>query len=117
MKYFRRTLYINWLSKNKNTDTVKFITGIHGIGKTKLMLDYIGDIYKSESDPNVLYIDFNIPHHGRYMDPEELRKRLDSEYLEGSFNYVIIDGAQLCGNIDELVKCLNDIIGYDIYII
>lgn len=115
MKLIDRKKYINQLLNVKDIPDIKVITGIRRSGKTKL-LDAFTDILRSDDDNNVIRISLHIKKYETLRSGNELYDFVDSHYLEGHNNYLLIDEVQMCNGFEEIINSLYEEERFDIYL-
>lgn len=116
MKYIERTTYLDRLIQIKNTPDIKIITGIRRCGKSELLKAYMRYLYHTETDPNIIYIDFTNLDFDDYKNYKALNEYVESHFREGRMNYLFIDEVQLCPKFELAVNSLHSSGKYDIYI-
>lgn len=116
MKLIERTDYLNKLEDVKGTPDIKVITGIRRSGKSKLMKAFIDRIVKSESNSNIIHINFNNDEYEELLEYHALLQYVKNKYDSLKNNYLFIDEVQMCKGFEKAVNSLHSSENYDIYI-
>ena len=116
MKLIRRDLYLNQLKSVQGTPDIKVITGIRRCGKSKLMEAFIDEIVLTDSDANIIHINFNLNSFSGIMTKEKLIDYVDSKFVKSKNNYLLIDEVQRCKGFEEAINGFHAEEKYDIYI-
>lgn len=116
MKLIDRPLYLQRLMDVKGTPDIKVITGIRRCGKSKLMESFIKKIKESDTDANIIHINFNLDDFEALEDRHQLISYIENKYEENKNNYVFIDEVQNCKEFEKAINSLHAKEKYDIYI-
>lgn len=116
MKYIERTAYLNRLKGLLNTPDIKIITGIRRSGKSELMRAFIKYIHDTNSNANVIYVDFFDLKYDELKNYKALHAYIENQYHPGTNNYVFIDEVQLCSDFELAITSLHNSKKYDIYL-
>lgn len=116
MKLIDRPLYLQRLMDAKGTPDIKVITGIRRCGKSKLMESFIKKIKETETDANIIHINFNLDDFEALEDRHQLISYIENKYEENKNNYVFIDEVQNCKEFEKAINSLHAKEKYDIYI-
>ena len=116
MKLIDRPLYLQKLMDVKGTPDIKVITGIRRCGKSKLMESFIKKIKESDTDANIIHINFNLDDFEALEDRHQLISYIENKYEENKNNYVFIDEVQNCKEFEKAINSLHGKEKYDIYI-
>lgn len=116
MKLIERTEYLNKLEDVKGTPDIKVITGIRRSGKSKLMEAFIDRIVSSESNANIVHINFNDDEFEDLMEYHALLQYVKGNYDKFQNNYLFIDEVQMCKGFEKAINSLHSSEKYDIYI-
>lgn len=115
MKLIKR-VYLQDLIDLSNTPDIKVITGIRRAGKSKLLESFISEIQSHNDNSNIIHINFNLNEFEELKDFRKLYEFIESGYVEGQHNYILIDEIQLCKGFEQAVIWLHASEKYDIYI-
>ena len=116
MKLIEREFYLEKMKNVIGTPDIKVITGVRRSGKSKLLESFKEHILKSVPESNVIHINFNLAKYENLKDYHSLYQYIDSAYVEGKSNFVLIDEVQLCPNFELTINSLHAEEKYDIYI-
>ena len=116
MKIIPRPQYLQRLIDVINTPDIKIITGIRRSGKSKLLIAFMEYVQQNEATANVIHIDFNELKNESYAEYHALHELIESRYVQGVNNYVMIDEVQTCQGFEKAVNSLHASEKYDIYI-
>ncbi|OWT32899.1 hypothetical protein BGI41_05195 [Methanobrevibacter sp. 87.7] len=101
----KRDLYINQLNDLVNTKTLKILTGVHGCGKSCILLSF-ADSLKDEKN-NVIYLDFNSLKNRNYTSYLKLYDFLSERIMDNKMNYIIFDNIRKVENWYEVINSLS----------
>ncbi len=99
-----------------NTPDIKVITGVRRSGKSKLLEMFKEYIVKNVDNSNIIYINFSCPENEYLKGYHELYNYIESKYIEGKKNFVLIDEVQMCEVFENAINGLHAKEKYDIYI-
>lgn len=116
MKLIERTKYLNKLKDVKGTPDIKVITGIRRSGKSKLLEAFINYIVSTETNSNIIHINFNNDEFENLLEYHALLQYIKDNYKADKSNYVFIDEIQMCPDFEKAVNSLHASEKYDIYI-
>lgn len=116
MKLIERDFYLEKLKNVIGTPDIKVITGVRRSGKTKLLENFKDYINKNVSNANIIHINFNLNKYEELKNYHKLNEYIETAYIEGKNNFVLIDEVQLCQNFELTVNSLHAEEKYDIYI-
>ncbi len=116
MKLIERTKYLNKLKDVKGTPDIKVITGIRRSGKSKLLEAFINYIVSTETNSNIIHINFNNDEFENLLEYHALLQYIKDNYKADKSNYVFIDEIQMCPYFEKAVNSLHASEKYDIYI-
>lgn len=144
MKLIERTDYLNRLKRVKGTPDIKIITGIRRSGKSELLRayrTYLENTYSNQSSKlyasakhaqlpnalrqqnnsnnqelNIISIDFNNLNYENLKNYKSLFKYVESRYIPGAYNVLMIDEVQLCPKFELAINSLHNSNKYDIYL-
>ncbi len=115
MKLIKRD-YLQKLINVKGTPDIKVITGIRRSGKSKLLKMFIDYIKENDKNANIIHIDYNLTEFEEINTYLELNEYVDSKYIRGKNNYLLIDEVQMCFEFEKSINNLHAQEKYDIYI-
>lgn len=115
MKLIKRD-YLQKLINVKGTPDIKVITGIRRSGKSKLLKMFIDYIKENDKNANIIHIDYNLTEFEEINTYLELNEYVDSKYIRGKNNYLLIDEVQMCFEFEKSINNLHTQEKYDIYI-
>lgn len=144
MKLIERTDYLNRLKRLKGTPDIKIITGIRRSGKSELLRayrTYLENTYSNQSSKlyasakhaqlpntlqqqnnldnqqlNIISIDFNNLNYENLKNYKSLFEYVESRYIPGAYNVLMIDEVQLCQKFELAINSLHNSNKYDIYL-
>lgn len=116
MKYIVRENYLNRLIDLQGTPDIKIITGIRRSGKSELMKAYIEHIKKTDTNANIIYVDFTDLSFDDIKEYHKLHKFIEDHYVDNMNNYLFVDEVQLCPKFELAINSLYSKKKYDIYI-
>lgn len=115
MKIIERD-YLKELISVIGTPDIKVITGVRRSGKSKLLEEFKNYIVQNVVDNNVIEIDFNSLDYESLKEYHKLNEYIESRYLKGKKNFVLIDEVQMCKEFEKTINSLHASEKYDIYI-
>lgn len=116
MKLIKRKEYLDKLISVIGTPDIKVITGVRRCGKSKLLeafKDYVETIYDRA---NIIHINFNLIKFEGFKDYHVLNEYIETSYINGVENFVLIDEVQLCPNFELVINNIHALERFDIYI-
>lgn len=116
MKLIERTEYLERLSGVKGSPDIKVITGIRRSGKSKLMEAFIERISLTESDANIIHINYNNDEFESLLEYHALLDYVKERCENSRNNYLFIDEVQMCKGFERAINSLHASEKYDIYI-
>lgn len=116
MKLIERKQYLDKLINVIGTPDIKVITGVRRSGKSKLLDAFKEYIEKNIPNHNIIHINFNLPEYDGLLDHRPLYDHIDSQYIKGKENFVLIDEIQMCNDFEKAINWLHATEKYDIYI-
>lgn len=105
----KRDLYINQLNDLANTKTLKVLTGVHGSGKSCILLSFAKNL--EENNRNVIYLNFDSLKNKKYLDYIDLYDFLSENILNNKMNYIVLDNVKKVDRWYEVVNSLS--VDYD----
>ena len=116
MKLIDRTVYLQKLIGVIGTPDIKVITGVRRSGKSKLLEAFKAYVEASFAGANIVHINFNLTMFEKFKDYHVLNEYIESSYVEGRPNFVLIDEVQLCPGFELSINNLHAQERFDIYI-
>ena len=116
MKLIERKDYMQRIISVMGTPDIKVITGVRRSGKSKLLEAFKKHIEETNKNANITHINFNLPEFEDLTEYRPLYDYINSRYIEGVDNYVLIDEIQMCNNFEKAINGLHASEKYDIYI-
>lgn len=116
MKIIDRPHYIKQLQGVMNTPDIKILTGIRRSGKSKLLELFSRYIRKSDDMANIISVDLTKLKFEALKEYHALNNYVESHFVQGVANYVMIDEVQLCEGFELAVNSLHSEDKYDIYL-
>ena len=116
MNYIERDRYMQRLLDLMGTPDIKIITGVRRSGKSELMKAYIRRISETQTDANIIFVDFFDLKYESLKEYHALHDYIESHYIQGKKNYVFVDEVQLCRQFELAINSLHTSRKYDIYI-
>jgi len=108
--------YLKELIDVVGTPDIKVITGVRRSGKSKLLEMFINYIKENVENVNIININFNLVKFDKLRDYLSLNNYIESNYIEGKRNFVLIDEVQMCKEFERTINSLHAEEKYDIYI-
>lgn len=116
LKYIPRPAYMQRLLDLMGTPDIKIITGVRRSGKSELMKAYIRQITQTQSDANIIYVDFYDLKYEGLKEYHALHAYIEERYDPNRKNYVFLDEVQLCEKFELAINSLHASRKYDLYI-
>ncbi len=116
MKLIERTDYLSRLIDLAGTPDIKIITGIRRSGKSKLLSAFVDYLKKTDSNANIIFIDFFNMQFEALKEYHALNEFVESRYIHNKNNYVFVDEVQLCKGFETAINSLYSSEKYDLYI-
>ena len=116
MKLIVRNQYLDKLINVMGTPDIKVITGVRRSGKSKLLEAFKGYIEKNILEANIIHINFNLPEYEEFLTYRPLYDYINSKYVSGKENIVLIDEIQMCVDFEKAINGLHASEKFDIYI-
>lgn len=116
MKLIDRPSYLNRLFDIINTPDIKILTGIRRSGKSKLLEAFAAHIIKVDPTANIISIDLTKLKYEYLKEYHALNDYVESNYVAGVNNYLMVDEVQLCPKFELAINSLHSEEKYDIYL-
>jgi len=116
MKLIVRNHYLEKLINVIGTPDIKVITGVRRSGKSKLLEAFKNYIEQNVPDHNIVQINFNLPEFDHLLEYRPLYDYINSQYVAGKENFVLIDEVQMCTDFEKAINGLHASEKFDIYI-
>ena len=116
MKLIQRNQYLEKIINVMGTPDIKVITGVRRSGKSKLLEAFKAHIQKSNTNVNIIHINFNLPEYDVLADYKALYDYINSKFIDGCENFVLIDEVQMCEGFEKAINGLHATEKFDIYI-
>ena len=116
MKLIQRNQYLEKIINVMGTPDIKVITGVRRSGKSKLLEAFKAHIQKSNTNANIIHINFNLPEYDVLADYKALYDYINSKFMDGCGNFVLIDEVQMCECFEKAINGLHATEKFDIYI-
>ena len=116
MKLIHRSLYLQKLIDVIGTPDIKVITGVRRSGKSKLLEAFKDYIQKTDANANLIHVNFNLLEFQSLTTYEKLNSYVESKFVEGKNNFVLIDEVQMCEGFEKTINSLHALEKYDLYI-
>lgn len=108
--------YLKELIDVVGTPDIKVITGVRRSGKSKLLEMFRNYIKENIKNVNIININFNLVKFDNLRDYLSLNNYVESNYIKGKRNFVLIDEVQMCKEFERTINSLHAEEKYDIYI-
>ena len=108
--------YLENLINIIGTPDIKIITGVRRSGKSKLLEEFQKYVKKNIKDYNIIFINFNSLEYEKLQEYHELNNYIESKYIDGKRNFVLIDEVQMCEGFEKTINSLHASEKYDIYV-
>ena len=115
MKYIDRP-QLDTLKKLIGTPEIKVITGVRRSGKSTLLNLFTEYAAQHITDANIIRIDFSSLDFEHLREYHALNEYIESRYVDGRQNVVLIDEVQMCKNFELTINSLHASGKYDIYL-
>ena len=115
-KLIDRGMYLRKLIGVIGTPDIKVVTGVRRCGKSKLLEAFKGYVEANIADANILHINFNLTKYEKFKDYHVLNDYIESAYVDGKQNFVLIDEVQMCPDFELAINNLHAQERFDIYI-
>lgn len=116
MKLIERKEYLDELSDLRWVPDIKVITGIRRCGKSKLMEALISDIAVTDSDSNIIHVNFNDSSFENLCEYQALEEYVEEHFEKEKNNYLLVDEIQMCKSFEKAINSLHSKEKYDIYV-
>jgi len=116
MKLIDRSEYLNKVINVIGTPDIKVITGVRRSGKSKLLEAFKKYVSENIKDSNIIHINFNLAKFEGLKEYHSLNNYIESNYIDGKENFVLIDEVQMCADFELTINSLHASEQYDIYI-
>ena len=116
MKLIERKFYISKLINVIGTPDIKVVTGVRRSGKSKLLDAFKVFLLTTNSNSNIIHINFNIKKYDKLKNSENLYNYISENYIKGKDNFVLIDEIQMCKEFEKVINWIHAEEKYDIYI-
>ena len=116
MKLIERNFYISKLINVIGTPDIKVITGVRRSGKSKLLEAFKDYVLETDSNSNIIHINFNIKKYDNLKDSESLYNYISESYNKEKNNFVLIDEVQMCDEFEKVINWIHAEEKYDIYV-
>ena len=116
MKLIQRNQYLEKMISVMATPDVKVITGVRRSGKSKLLEAFKDYVKKINFNANIIHINFNLPEYEFLAEYKALYEYINSKYIDGCENFVLIDEIQMCECFEKAINGLHATEKFDIYI-
>ena len=116
MKLIERKQYLNKMINVIGTPDIKVITGVRRCGKSKLLEAFKTYVQSNIPNANIIHINFNLSKYDKLKEYKTLNEYIESSYINGVENFVLIDEIQMCDNFELCINNLHATEMYDIYI-
>ncbi len=115
MKTIKRK-YLEDIIDVMKTPDIKVITGVRRSGKSELLRMFIDYINESDSNANIIYIDYNLVKFSNLENYKELINYVSEMYDKEKNNFLLIDEVQMCNGFEIAINNFHAERKYDIYI-
>lgn len=118
MKLIERELYLNKLKElvSVHSPDIKVLTGVRRAGKSKLLEKLKDFIMESDSNSNIIHINYNLLEFSNLLNYLDLNKYVEERYKKDKNNYILIDEIQMCDGFEKAINSFHASEKYDIYI-
>ena len=116
MKLIERPQYMHKLINVIGTPDIKVISGVRRCGKSKLLEAFKCYVEDNIKNHNIIHINFNLPEYEELEEYRSLYDYVNSHYIAGKDNFVLIDEVQMCKDFEKAINGLHALEKYDIYI-
>ena len=102
MKLIKRK-YLQDMIDVMGTPDIKVITGVRRSGKSRLMHMFMDYLTSTDSNTNIIFIDFNLDKFDNLKEYKELIKYIEELYAPKKNNYIMIDEVQMCNGFEKAI--------------
>ena len=107
MKLIDRGMYLRKLIGVIGTPDIKVVTGVRRSGKSKLLEAFKGYVEANIADANIVHINYNLTKYEKFKDYHVLNEYIESSYVDGKQNFVLIDEVQMCPGFELTINNLT----------
>lgn len=115
MKTIKRK-YLQDIIDVMGTPDIKVITGVRRSGKSELLHMFIEYVNETDTNSNIIYIDYNLDKFDELKKYKELISYVSEKYNKDKNNYILIDEVQMCDDFEKAINNFHAESKYDIYI-
>lgn len=115
MKTIKRA-QLETLKKVMGTPDIKVITGVRRSGKSTLLKLFEEYVANNVEDAAITHISFNEIEFEELKEYHKLNNYIESRYVEGKRNFVLIDEVQMCDGFELAINSLHASSKYDMYV-
>jgi predicted AAA+ superfamily ATPase len=113
----KRKEYLDWLTRWREKQLIKVITGVRRCGKSTLFSLYIDHLKESGvSDEQIISINLEDVDNEHLLDYKVLHNHVKDRLCKGKYTYVFIDEVQQCPQFEKAVDSLFIKKNVDVYI-
>ncbi len=116
MKLIIRQNYLDKIIGATGTPDIKVITGVRRSGKSKLLEAFKRYLQETYDNANIIHINFNLPDFEELTEYRKLYDYVNSKFVDGVNNFVLIDEVQMCDNFEKAINGLHALEKFDIYL-
>ena len=116
MKLIERAFYLRQLINVIDTPDIKVITGVRRCGKSKLMDAFISYVQNQSADCNIIRIKLNLKQFETLKNGNALYDYVDSNFKNGTTNFLFIDEIQLCDGFETVINSLYEEERFNIFL-
>jgi predicted AAA+ superfamily ATPase len=112
-----RTYYMSLLTKWKDKQVVKVITGVRRCGKSTLMNMFCDKLLtEGVNDAQITHLNLEDIDNEQFLDYKTLYSYIKGRQQKGKMNYVFLDEIQMVGNFHKAIDSMQLLENIDIYV-
>ena len=108
--------YLDMMIRVIGTPDIKVITGVRRSGKSELLKLFIKHLKNTDDQANIIHINYSLSKYDNLRDYEKLNDYIESKYVSGMHNFILIDEVQMCEGFERAINNFHALQKYDIYI-
>ncbi len=114
----QRPKYLNQLISVMHTSNIKVITGVRRCGKSYLLFELFRNylIEKGVEEKHIITMDLEDRRNEKYRHPDNLLQYIDSQIVDDSMYYVLLDEIQKCDEFEDVLNSYLKVKNADVYV-
>ncbi len=107
MRLIERTACLSEMMEVADTPDIRVIIGVRRSGKSKLMEAVAQKISERQPHANIIRINYNLTGFEGVMEYRPMEGYVESRYMPGRQNYLLIDEVQMCEPFEKALNSLH----------